>query len=115
MFSFVKKVVMFLKFVFWLLLLFVVVGCELGSLVEVEFYQLGEVDFKVMGLLEVLFYFEKGFLLLYSFEYEDVCVVFQKVQEMDEDFVMVYWGEVMIYNQLIWYWQQVEKGWSIMV
>lgn len=38
MFSFVKKVVMFLKFVFWLLLLFVVVGCELGSLVEVEFY-----------------------------------------------------------------------------
>ncbi len=105
---------MSLKSVFWLLLLFVVVGCESGSPAEAEPYQLGEVDLKVTGSPEALPYFEKGLLLLHSFEYEDARAAFQKAQETDEDFAMAYWGEAMTYNQPIWHRQQAEKGRSTM-
>ncbi len=77
---------------------------------EVSVYQLGEANMKVSGSAEALPHFEKGLLLLHSFEYEDARAAFQKAQKADADFAMAYWGEAMTYNQPIWHRQQYEQG-----
>ncbi|MEQ8704776.1 MAG: hypothetical protein RIC19_12695 [Phaeodactylibacter sp.] len=73
-------------------------------------HQLGAVNLKVSGAPEALPDFEKGLLLLHSFEYEDARAAFQKAQEVDADFAMAYWGEAMTYNQPIWHRQQQAKA-----
>ena len=44
---------------------------------------LGHVEFEVTGSKAAQPYFEKGLLLLHSFEYEDAIPEFQKAQELD--------------------------------
>ena len=53
---------------------------------------LGEIHFKVTGAAEAQPYFEKGLLLLHSFEYEDARAEFLKAQELDPDFAMAFLG-----------------------
>jgi len=72
--------------------------------------QLGDIDFKVTGLAEAQPYFEKGLLLLHSFEYEDARAEFLKAQEIDSTFAMAYWGESMTYNHSLWQRQEQEKA-----
>ncbi len=67
--------------------------------------QLGEVEFSVTGKPEAQPYFEKGLLLLHSFEYEDAAEEFQKASEIDPDFAMAYWGEAMTHNHPLWRYQ----------
>ncbi len=55
-------------------------------------------------------HFERGLLLLHSFEYEDAREAFIAAQEADPDFAMAYWGEAMTHNQPIWHRQQYEEG-----
>ena len=71
---------------------------------------LGEIHFKVTGAAEAQPYFEKGLLLLHSFEYEDARAEFLKAQELDPDFAMAFWGEAMTHNQPIWQRQQYDEG-----
>ncbi|MFK7807248.1 MAG: tetratricopeptide repeat protein [Saprospiraceae bacterium] len=72
--------------------------------------ELGTINFKVTGTDEAQPYFEKGLLLLHSFEYEDARTEFVKAQEIDSTFAMAYWGEAMTYNHSLWQRQEKEKA-----
>ena len=71
---------------------------------------LGTVNLHVSGNNTALPYFEKGLLLLHSFEYSDAREEFLKAQEADPKMGMAYWGEAMTYNHAIWHEQDYEKG-----
>ncbi|HKK80362.1 MAG TPA: hypothetical protein VJ933_12065 [Phaeodactylibacter sp.] len=72
--------------------------------------RLGDAHLATSGDEAALPHFEKGLLLLHSFEYEDARAAFVKAQEADPDFAMAYWGEAMTHNQPIWHRQQYEEG-----
>lgn len=72
--------------------------------------RLGEVHFQVSGAAEARPFFEKGLLLLHSFEYDDARAEFQKAQEIDPGFAMAYWGEAMTHNHGLWRRQDREKA-----
>ncbi|MDX1684997.1 MAG: hypothetical protein R3275_07155 [Saprospiraceae bacterium] len=63
---------------------------------------LGKISHHATGSEKALPYFEKGLLLLHSFEYEDARAEFKKAQEQDTTMVMAYWGEAMTYNHTLW-------------
>jgi len=75
-----------------------------------EISQLGDIDFKVTGAAEAQPYFEKGLLLLHSFEYEDARAEFLNAQEKDSTFAMAYWGEAMTHNHSLWQRQEKEDA-----
>jgi tetratricopeptide (TPR) repeat protein len=77
-------------------------------------FQLGEITFYASGKGEAQPYFEKGFLLLHSFEYIDAAEEFRKAIEADPDFLMAYWGEAMTYNHPLWRYQNFEKATEVL-
>lgn len=72
--------------------------------------RLGNIELKVTGKAEALPHFEKGLLLLHSFEYRDARQEFLKAQELDPDLAMAYWGEAMSYHHGLWSEQDYEAG-----
>ena len=72
--------------------------------------QLGQTNFIVEGSAEAMPYFDKGLLLLHSFEYEDAAEEFKKARELDPNFAMAYWGEAMTYNHTLWSEQEIGKA-----
>ena len=58
--------------------------------------------------------FEKGMLLLHSFEYDDAREAFQEALAADEAEVMAYWGETMTHYRALWRLQDVEAGRKVM-
>ncbi len=54
--------------------------------------------------------FEKGLLLLHSFEYEDAREYFQQAIDQDPHEVMAYWGEAMTHYKALWGLQDVDAG-----
>lgn len=64
--------------------------------------RLGEIHLEVTGAEEAKPFFEKGLLLLHSFEYEDARAEFRKARELDPDFALAYWGEAMTHNHGLW-------------
>ena len=46
--------------------------------------------------------FERGLLLLHSFEYDDARDAFQEARQLDRGFAMASWGEAMTHNRPIW-------------
>lgn len=72
--------------------------------------QLGTVDFTVTGTEEGQQLFNKGLLLLHSFEYEDARAEFLKAQEADPSCIMACWGEAMTYNHTLWQRQELEDA-----
>lgn len=76
--------------------------------------QLGEVDFAATGKKEAMPFFEKGLLLLHSFEYADAAEEFGKARQVDPNFVMAYWGEAMTHNHPLWRYQNFEKATKIL-
>ncbi|MFL0353543.1 lipopolysaccharide assembly protein LapB [Xanthomarina sp. GH4-25] len=73
---------------------------------------LGVVQFQVTGNKEAQNYFEKGLLLLHSFEYDDAREEFLKAQKADPSMAMAYWGEAMTYNHSLWGEQDYDAGFS---
>ncbi len=71
---------------------------------------LGKIKLQVTGATEAIPHFEKGLLLLHSFEFADAAEAFIEAQQIDPDFVMAYWGEAMTYNHPLWRQQDYEKG-----
>ena len=71
---------------------------------------LGVVKLEVSGLEAALPHFEKGLLLLHSFEFEDSREAFLKAQEIDPKMAMAYWGEAMTYNHPLWREQDFLNG-----
>lgn len=67
-----------------------------------ETNKLGEVSIEINGKPKAAEQFEKGLLLLHSFEYQDAREAFQEAQEIDPDMAMAYWGEAMTYNHSLW-------------
>lgn len=72
--------------------------------------RLGEVHLEVTGAVDALPFFEKGLLLLHSFEYDDARAAFRKAQEKDPGFAMAYWGEAMTHNHGLWHRQDYEEA-----
>ncbi len=54
--------------------------------------------------------FDRGLLLLHSFEYEDARESFKKAIELDDREVMAHWGEAMTHYKALWGLQDVEAG-----
>lgn len=71
---------------------------------------LGIVNIEVSGNKNAVPHFEKGLLLLHSFEYADSREAFLEAQKTDPDMLMSYWGEAMTYNHPLWSEQNFEKG-----
>ncbi len=71
---------------------------------------LGIVDFEVSGKKDALPFFEKGLLLLHSFEYVDAREAFLKARQEDPQMAMAYWGEAMTYNHSLWQQQDYEAA-----
>lgn len=73
-------------------------------------YQLGQARLEVTGSQEAKDLFDKGLLLLHSFEYWDATDAFIEAQTADPTMVMAYWGEAMTYNHPLWRAQDYSKG-----
>lgn len=58
--------------------------------------------------------FEKGLLLLHSFEYDDAHEAFGEAIAADSNNLMSYWGDVMTRYKALWGLQDVEAGRKIM-
>lgn len=71
---------------------------------------LGVVDIEVTGKEEALPHFEKGLLLLHSFEYADAREEFEKASAIDPDMPMAFWGQAMTHNHSLWHEQDYEQG-----
>lgn len=72
--------------------------------------ELGEVNIQVSGTEEAKTHFQKGLLLLHSFEYEDAQSEFKKAQQLDPKMAMAYWGEAMTCNKPLWSIQNFDEA-----
>lgn len=75
---------------------------------------LGAVSLEVTGSPSAAAHFEKGLLLLHSFEYEDARESFSNAQKEDPKMAMAYWGEAMTYNHGLWSEQDYEKATQVL-
>lgn len=73
---------------------------------------LGVVNLDVTGDKNAIPLFEKGLLLLHSFEYVDAREAFKEAQKTDPNMPMAYWGEAMTYNHSLWKNQNYEEGFA---
>lgn len=64
--------------------------------------ELGTIDFPTSGSEAARESFERGVLLLHSFEYDPAAAAFRAAQQEDPGFAMAYWGEAMTYNHPLW-------------
>lgn len=64
--------------------------------------ELGRVDFPVPASGPAAAWFERGLLLLHSFEYGDAEAAFRRASEADPDFALAHWGEAMTHNHPLW-------------
>lgn len=71
---------------------------------------LGKISFPTTGSQEAQSYFERGVMLLHSFEYSAARTDFIKAQTIDPQFAMAYWGEAMTYNPPLWNEQNYQQG-----
>ena len=71
---------------------------------------LGEINFTATGKEQAQPFFEKGLLLLHSFEYEDAEEQFNRAIAIDKDFAMAYWGAAMTHTHNLWRYQNIDKA-----
>lgn len=96
-----------MKYLSLCITLFIIVSCKQQ---KTENSHLGVVDISVSGKKSAQPHFEKGLLLLHSFEYEDAREAFQKAQNEDPKMAIAYWGEAMTYNHSLWQNQDYEAA-----
>ena len=63
---------------------------------------LGVLEFPTSGASDAQDAFERGVMLLHSFEYEDARNAFLEAQAIDPEFAMAVWGEAMTHNHPLW-------------
>ena len=63
---------------------------------------LGSLSFPNSGSADAQEAFNRGVLLLHSFEYDTAAEAFRAAQDYDPDFALAYWGEAMTYNHPVW-------------
>jgi len=96
-----------MKYLSLFLALFIIISCKQK---KQEINNLGVVNITITGKESAQPHFEKGLLLLHSFEYEDAREAFKKAQEEDPEMAMAYWGEAMTYNHSLWQEQDYEAA-----
>ena len=79
-----------------------------------EDYTLGDIKYQFPVSAEAKADFDKGLLLLYSFEYVDANEAFLAAQAADNTEVMAYWGEAMCYYKALWGRVDVDAGREVM-
>jgi len=73
-------------------------------------FRLGEAHLDVSGVEAAVPAFERGLLLLHSFEYADARAAFEEAQTLDSTFAMAFWGEAMTYHHPLWRQQDYAAG-----
>ena len=71
---------------------------------------LGVVNLEVQGAPAAVDAFNRGLLLLHSFEYEDARESFRAAIAEDSTMAMAYWGEAMTFNHPIWHRQEADSA-----
>ena len=79
-----------------------------------EDYTLGDIKYQFPVSAEASADFDKGLLLLYSFEYVDANEAFLAAQTADKNEIMAYWGEAMCYYKALWGRVDVDAGREVM-
>lgn len=64
--------------------------------------ELGSISFPTSGSTAAQAEFERGVLLMHSFEYAAAGEAFQRAQALDSGFAMAYWGEALSYTHHVW-------------
>ncbi len=77
-------------------------------------YTLGDISYSFPVSEAATEGFDKGLLLLHSFEYDDAKDAFLEAQQADPDEVMAYWGEAMCSYKALWGLQDVDEGRKVM-
>src|SRR5690606_18592894 len=93
------------------LTLLLIVSCKQQ---ETKKNNLGVVNITITGKKSAQPHFEKGLLLLHSFEYEDAREAFQEAQKEDPKMPMAYWGEAMTFNHSLWQEQDYEAATTVL-
>jgi tetratricopeptide (TPR) repeat protein len=75
---------------------------------------LGVLEFPTSGATEAQDAFERGVMLLHSFEYEDARSAFLEAQSIDPGFAMAIWGEAMTLNHPLWDQQKREDALKVL-
>ena len=100
-----------MKYLSFCLAFLILAGCNQK---KTDSSTLGVVDISVSGKESAQPHFEKGLLLLHSFEYEDAREAFQNAQKEDPNMAMAYWGEAMTYNHSLWQEQDYEDATTVL-
>ena len=90
------------------------IGCNQTGETAGEKYALGEINYRFPISQEATESFDKGLLLLHSFEYDDARDAFLEAQKADGLEIMAYWGEAMCSYKALWGLQNVEEGRKVM-
>ncbi|SRX54416.1 lipopolysaccharide assembly protein LapB [Aequorivita sp. CIP111184] len=96
-----------MRFITSFFILLFIISCKQP---ETKKNYLGVVNITITGKESAQPHFEKGLLLLHSFEYEDAREAFQKAKTEDPEMAMAYWGEAMTYNHSLWQEQDYEDA-----
>ncbi len=88
--------------------------CSCQNSQHTETTTLGELQHQFSISKEAQPGFEKGLLLLHSFEYDDAREAFKEAVAADDQEVMAYWGEAMTHYKALWRLQDVDAGREVM-
>ena len=97
-----------------LLLLSVLISCKSPKKETAEETQLGILNHQFSISDSAKRPFEKGLLLLHSFEYDDAKEEFQKASAADSMEIMAYWGEALSHYKALWGLQDIDAGRAVM-
>jgi tetratricopeptide (TPR) repeat protein len=76
--------------------------------------QLGFVSFENSGARAAQPAFQRGLLLLHSFEYPAARGEFQRAETIDPGFALAFWGEALTYNHTLWHEQDTAAARAVM-
>jgi len=71
---------------------------------------LGDIDFPNSGAEAAQEAFQTGVKALHSFQFDEARFAFEEAQEIDPDFALAYWGQVMSDNHPLWAQQDGEAA-----
>ena len=103
-----------MKYTMPLLLAFCLMNCSDQAKKPQESSSLGSLQHQFTISEAARTDFEKGLLLLHSFEYDDARDEFQRALKADSTEVMAYWGEAMTHYKALWRLQDVDAGRAVM-
>ena len=102
------------KIISSLLIISVLISCQSPKKETAEETHLGVLNHPFTISAPAQEPFEKGLLLLHSFEYGDAQEAFEEAIRADSSELMAYWGEAMSYYKALWGLQDVDAGRAVL-